>query len=601
MKTNLILLFGICMLFSVSLHGQFGVDNCFECRDNSAVGRKSMASGYNNIARGYCSAAIGMANEVAGDYSFVTGYQSYCSHQFSAIIGSFDTITNFHSFILGSFSKATGKNAIVVGNNSKSLANYAISIGHFVHSTSSKAFTIGMGQVDNPLINSSSQSLFVGFNSNLPTFIVDRAPGVNKTGRIGIGNVPEPQAKLHIRSDWYESALIRIENTNTDSIAGITFGDGTQSITTSHQMPFTFNSGQNDYYFENGNVGIGKNMPDANLHILSANNNSRLRLEHNNLEGSFKSWDFNNANGTLKFQYGSSTSGKPVMADKMVITATGNIGIGTTSIPTEKLEVAGNIAAEAIRVAGLQILDNNQGTGKILQSDAAGNASWVNPEWKVVADRLITNHIVGIRITQGDIIYGEFQIGKEFTISGAGINDNKIIASNLYWQQRDQTRIFDGSASSIGFDDNTGNITFNTAPPGLADDPIIWQSMTFTNQGQLGIGTTDLGGYTLAVAGKIRSTELVIENLTEWYDCVFEEDYQLPSLSEIETFVRQNKHLPEVPSEADVKANGIALGEMNAILLKKIEELTLHVIQQQKQMEKQQTEIDLLKAKQLKE
>jgi len=355
------------MLFSVSLHGQFGVDNCFECRDNSAVGRKSMASGYNNIARGYCSAAIGMANEVAGDYSFVTGYQSYCSHQFSAIIGSFDTITNFHSFILGSFSKATGKNAIVVGNNSKSLANYAISIGHFVHSTSSKAFTIGMGQVDNPLINSSSQSLFVGFNSNLPTFIVDRAPGVNKTGRIGIGNVPEPQAKLHIRSDWYESALIRIENTNTDSIAGITFGDGTQSITTSHQMPFTFNSGQNDYYFENGNVGIGTEEPEAKIHVKDGD----IFIEDIDRGIIMKSPDGNCWRGTVN------NSGLLEFAQIDCSTPeTGINSAGSSNIPNVKIypNPAGNqvfITADTKTQLTLQI---NDFSGRLISSQQLNNS-----------------------------------------------------------------------------------------------------------------------------------------------------------------------------------------------------------------------------------
>jgi hypothetical protein len=101
----------------------------------------------------------------------------------------------------------------------------------------------------------------------------------------------------------------------------------------------------------------------------------------------------------------------------------------------------------------------------------------------------------------------------------------------------------------------------------------------------VGIGTTSTNGYLLAVAGKIRSTEVTIEHIDDWYDCVFEEDYPLTPLAEIEQFVKQNKHLPEVPSEAEVKANGIDLGEMNAILLKKIEELTLHVIQQQKEID----------------
>jgi DNA-binding winged helix-turn-helix (wHTH) protein len=61
---------------------------------------------------------------------------------------------------------------------------------------------------------------------------------------------------------------------------------------------------------------------------------------------------------------------------------------------------------------------------------------------------------------------------------------------------------------------------------------------------------------------------------------VFEKDYELPSLEEIKSYIDQHKHLPEVPSAKEMEQNGINLSEMNMILLRKIEELTLHVIQQ---------------------
>jgi hypothetical protein len=67
-----------------------------------------------------------------------------------------------------------------------------------------------------------------------------------------------------------------------------------------------------------------------------------------------------------------------------------------------------------------------------------------------------------------------------------------------------------------------------------------------------------------------------------WYDHVFAKDYKLRSLSELEDFIKQNKHLPEIPSETEVKENGINLGEMQGKLLLKIEELTLYTIEQQK-------------------
>ena len=120
------------------------------------------------------------------------------------------------------------------------------------------------------------------------------------------------------------------------------------------------------------------------------------------------------------------------------------------------------------------------------------------------------------------------------------------------------------------------------------------------NGGNVGIGTTDPKGYKLAVAGKVRATEVKVEALP-WPDYVFESKYKLSSLPDLDKFIKLNKHLPEIPSAAQVEKEGINLGEMNAKLLKKIEELTLHLIEQDKKFEKkfeeQQKEINQLKSK----
>ncbi|MFV1883188.1 MAG: hypothetical protein ACMZ7B_01665 [Balneola sp.] len=101
----------------------------------------------------------------------------------------------------------------------------------------------------------------------------------------------------------------------------------------------------------------------------------------------------------------------------------------------------------------------------------------------------------------------------------------------------------------------------------------------------VGIGTIN-PSHELEVNGTIRSKEVIVE-ATGWPDYVFEENYNLPSLSEIEAFIKANKHLPEIPSAKEMEVNGITLGEMNMLLLKKIEELTLHTIQQQKELDTQ--------------
>ncbi|MEO1022912.1 MAG: hypothetical protein AAFW89_10225 [Bacteroidota bacterium] len=96
----------------------------------------------------------------------------------------------------------------------------------------------------------------------------------------------------------------------------------------------------------------------------------------------------------------------------------------------------------------------------------------------------------------------------------------------------------------------------------------------------IGIGTANPTN-TLDVNGTIRSREVHVE-ATGWPDYVFEEDYDLPGLDEIEVFIKANKHLPEIPSAAYTEEHGIRLGEMNTLLLKKIEELTLYLIEQEK-------------------
>lgn len=80
-----------------------------------------------------------------------------------------------------------------------------------------------------------------------------------------------------------------------------------------------------------------------------------------------------------------------------------------------------------------------------------------------------------------------------------------------------------------------------------------------------------------------------------WYDHVFNPDYKLMSLEEVETFVKQNSHLPDIPSEKQVNTEGFDLAEMNGLLLKKVEELTLYMIEQQKRITHLENEVLVLK------
>ncbi len=103
-------------------------------------------------------------------------------------------------------------------------------------------------------------------------------------------------------------------------------------------------------------------------------------------------------------------------------------------------------------------------------------------------------------------------------------------------------------------------------------------------KGKVGIGIAN-PTEKLAVNGTIRSKEVKVD-LVNWPDYVFQKDYDLTSLADVEKFIKINKHLPDIPSAEEVKNEGVSLGEMNAKLLKKIEELTLYVIQLKDEVEK---------------
>lgn len=112
----------------------------------------------------------------------------------------------------------------------------------------------------------------------------------------------------------------------------------------------------------------------------------------------------------------------------------------------------------------------------------------------------------------------------------------------------------------------------------------IGNSAIFESSGNIGIGTTNTHGYKLAINGSVIAESVKIKLNGEWPDYVFEAGYKNVSLGDIEKFIKVNKHLPGIPSKEEVSREGVDLGDMNAKLLEKIEELTLHLIEKEKQL-----------------
>jgi len=110
----------------------------------------------------------------------------------------------------------------------------------------------------------------------------------------------------------------------------------------------------------------------------------------------------------------------------------------------------------------------------------------------------------------------------------------------------------------------------------------------------VGIGTNS-PDYKLDVNGTIRTKEIIVE--TGWADFVFDSGYELAPLEEVEDFIAQNGHLPGIPSGEEIETGGLKLAEMQALMMAKIEELTLHLIEQKKRVDKLEAENAALKAR----
>jgi len=222
--------------------------------------------------------------------------------------------------------------------------------------------------------------------------------------------------------------------------------------------------------------------------------------------------------------------------------------------------------------------------------DKNNNCAYLQPAraWQDYKANLVLNYLggnVGIGVSTPKT---KFQIGDIWTFHD-GAND-KIIGRNTYNNGSNNIRIQAAVASRMLFN-NTGDIVFQTAPTGTAGSTIAdsqWQTVTIKNNGSVGIGTTNtthLTNFKLAVKGRILCEGVEVITTVPQADYVFESDYKLSPLSEVENFIKENKHLPNIPSAKEFQENGYNIVDMDEMLLRKVEEHTLYLIQMQKLIE----------------
>lgn len=303
-----------------------------------------------------------------------------------------------------------------------------------------------------------------------------------------------------------------------------------------------WSSGSGLIYYNGGNVGIGTTNASGLLHIAQndgASDAVRAPIilsrywsgsTDTRAAALFNYHNSGNNNDQLVFAVtgsgGSVSSPLSYSQAKMVIQGNGNVGIGTTS-PEVKLQIEGvQLINGDIRLGSNH---NSIGYGRAI---AFGYQSNYDPIW--MARYNIDVDRSELRLNLGD-----------------DANDRFVIGYSYY---------------------ENGNWT---------------PSVSITSAGQMSVGTTYVPtGYKLAVGGNFIAEKVKVQLQANWPDYVFHPSYKLTTLNDLEAYIKQNNHLPEVPSAAEVEKNGVDLGDNQATLLKKLEELTLYLIEQNKRIEK---------------
>ncbi len=265
-----------------------------------------------------------------------------------------------------------------------------------------------------------------------------------------------------------------------------------------------------------------------------------------------------------------------------------------------------------------------------LMFPSGGGPTWIDEDWglelsgsplqpvKVISTSFMVGYTsnnqdfgVGNALISGRVGIGTTAPNSQLHIIGGDDQGGMISAQNTSPDHSGMNMFNEGGQLAASFqfgNSQTGGLSNSfffgnrmsgptTIVSGISANPIT----TFLNNGNVGIGTTDPHNK-LDVNGTIHS-KIVSVDVNGWPDYVFKTSYHLISLNEVGEYLRKNQHLPEMPSAEQIEKKGLDLGEMNAKLLKKVEELTLYLLDQNEKSKalqlrslKQQKELNLLRS-----
>jgi len=311
----------------------------------------------------------------------------------------------------------------------------------------------------------------------------------------------------------------------------------------------------------------------------------------------------------------------------------GNVGIGTTS-PVYLLDVNGVLhasnfllgatgAAPVITATGsghlyinsgnVNIGDYNGWVGSGANLTVLNSASLSGSVWVGLSLNYYSRFYTSPQT--GNSFYDWYILGNTYHLFQLGLGTVKmpVLATGTGNGVQLVTVGEDGSVSKLPQSSISGSgwsLTGNTGTSqsnfiGTASgntQPLIFktngtEAFRINSSGQISIGTTDPTTYKFAVNGDAIFTKIKVKLNASWPDYVFNDGYKLPSLNEVEKYLHENKHLSEVPSAKNINDDGLDLGDNQSVLLKKIEELTLYIIDINKRLERLSKENNELERK----